>query len=354
MTKRVTWHFASALLFSVAMTSCESGGTENQNKGSAGGGAITAEVIVVKPEMLERKITVTGTILANEEVVLRSETAGRLQKLNFREGSVVQRGTLLAKINDRDLQANLKALHLQDSLLTREEQRKKRLSEIKAISAEEYDQVQTMLQTNRAEQEVVRAQIERTEVIAPFSGVVGLRRVSEGAMMDANAELATLKQLDPVKIEFAVPERHRAHLKAGTQISFSVTGVDSIFTAEVYAVEAMIDPGTRTATVRALCPNPEYLLFPGAFARIEIELESIPNALLVPAEAIVQQMTTKNVFVVENGKAVSKEVTTDIRTDTRTQIVSGIAPGDSLAVTGLLQLRNGMRVKAIEPTTSDS
>lgn len=345
---------ASALIGWSAMTSCESGGAESQKSGPAGAGAITAEVMVVKPEMLERKINVTGTILANEEVVLRSETAGRLQKLNFREGSVVHRGTLLAKINDRDLQASLRALQLQDSLLTREEQRKKRLLEIKAISAEEYDQVQTMLQTNRAEQEVVRAQIERTEVIAPFTGVVGLRRVSEGAMMDTNAELATLKQLDPVKIEFAVPERYRAHLKAGTPVSFSVTGVDSVFAAEVYAVEAMIDAGTRTATVRALCPNPDYLLFPGAFARVEIKLESINNALLVPAEAIVQQMTTKNVFVIENGKAVSREVTTDIRTDSRTQIVSGIAPGDSLAVTGLLQLRNGIRVRAIEPTTSDS
>lgn len=308
---------------------------------------LNVEVMSVSPEPLTREISVTGSILANEEVELRSESPGRLIKLLMEEGTVVRKGELLAKINDGELSASLESLILQDSLLAKEEFRKRKLLEIKAISNEEYDQVKTSLAMLRSEQEAIIARIEKTKVVAPFTGMLGLRNVSEGAMIDAGTVLATLQQIDPVKIEFSIPEKHRIHLKNGTEINFTITGVDSVFSAKVYAVESRIDPITRNVTVRARCSNEGRVLFPGAFARINIILEQINDAILVPAEAVVQQLNEKRLFVIENGKAVSKVVTTGIRTENNTQITSGISHGDSIAVTGLLQLRDGASVKVL-------
>jgi membrane fusion protein (multidrug efflux system) len=331
----------SLFLFSCADDQ-SSKGNMTQNKR-----VLNVEVLKVFPEPLTREISVTGSILANEEVELRSESPGRLVKLAMEEGTLVRKGELLAKINDGELSATLESLILQDSLLSKEEFRKRKLLEIKAISKEEYDQVKTSLAMLRAEQEAIVARIEKTEIVAPFSGMLGLRNVSEGAIIDAGTVLATMQQIDPVKIEFSIPEKHRIHLKNGTEINFTVTGIDSVFSAQVYAVESRIDPMTRNVTVRARCSNEGRILFPGAFARINIILEQINDALLVPAEAVVQQLNEKRLFIIENGKAVSRVVTTGIRTENRTQITSGIAQSDSVAVTGLLQLRDGAAVKVL-------
>lgn len=321
------------------------GSSDSAQSGSQGGApTVSVKVLALSPEPIQHKITVTGSVLANESIELRSETSGRITQLNFKEGTFVNKGTLLAKINDRDLRAQLKQLQLQDSLLNRDVYRQQQLLDIKAISQEEYDQAQTELESIRAQQEVVKTQIERTDVMAPFSGMVGLRQVSEGAYVDPSTLIATLQQIDPVRIEFAVPEKYRNHLKSGTEVQFSVTGLDSIFHAEIYAIESRIDPVTRSVTARARSANPDGKLFPGAFARMELILQNIPDALMVPAEAIVAEMSSHKVFVVREGTAKALEVETGIRTEHRTQIVSGVSAGDSVAITGLLQLRDGAKV----------
>lgn len=314
------------------------------SEGQRGAPTISVEVQAIKAEPIQHKITVTGSVLANEAVELRSEISGRIIQLNFDEGTFVQKGALLVKINDRDLRAQLKQLELRDSLLSRDLYRQQQLLAIKAISQEEFDQVETELELLRSEQEVVRTQIERTSVVAPFSGMVGLRQVSEGAYVDPSTLIATLQQIDPVRLEFAVPEKYRSFLMTGTQVQFSVTGVDSTFHAQVYAIESRIDPVTRSVTARARSANPEGKLFPGAFARMELILQDIPEALMLPAEAIVAEMSTHKVYVIRDGKALATEIETGIRTEHRTQIVSGLSIGDSVAVTGLLQLRDGAKV----------
>lgn len=345
----LTQTFIAGALVLPLFVACSSSGQEDQS-GSTKTPPVSIEVMVVQPEELEHKIEVTGSVMANESVELKTETSGRVVKLLFEEGERVQKGNLLAKINDRDLQAQLRKLNLQDSLLSREENRKRQLLEIKAISTEEYEQIQTQLETVRADQDVVATEIDRTDVRAPFSGIVGLRYVSEGAYVDPSMVIATMQQVDPIKIEFAVPEKYRTYLKDGTQVKFTVTGVDSTFKATVYAVEARIDPVTRSVTARARCSNPDGVLFPGAFASLELILENIEDALLVPAEAVLPELTGQTVFIIKNGKAESVDVKTGIRTERRTQLTSGVQPGDTLAVTGLLQLRDGSDVN-IQTTT---
>ena len=326
------------IFLTAALTGC---GSETDTQSTAAAPpAISVEVLVAQPELLEHNISVTGSVLANEEVELRSETSGRLVELNFEEGTVVQKGALLAKINDRDLQAQYRQLILQDSLLNREVYRLQELLKINAISTEEYERGETELASLRAEQEVLQTSIERTDIRAPFTGRVGLRYVSEGALVQPATLIATLQQIDPIKIEFAVPEKYRSFLKEGTDVQFTVTGIDSVFAAKVYAVEARIDRTTRSITARARCSNSAGLLFPGAFASMEIILEEVEDAILIPSEAISPEIDGHNVFVISNGLAHEVAVETGVRSERRTQIISGISPGDTIATTGLLQLQD--------------
>ncbi len=337
-----------ALSVMVALASCSSKG---KNKASAAGnpsGAASAtivEAVVVKPRPLDRKINVTGTIIANEEIELRSEISGKVTSISFSEGNRVQKGQLLVKIIDSDLQAELKKLVLQDTLISRDEFRKGKLLEMNAISREEYDNVLTQLHTIRAEKHYVLAQIEKTEIRSPFDGMAGLRYVSEGGFVSPTSLIATLQQINPVKVEFSVPERYRNYMQSGTEIYFTTTGSDENFKAIVYAIEAKIDPATRTVKVRARCSNDKNLLTPGAFAKVEIVLERMDSALVVPAQAVIPELNGQKVFLVKNGEAQVSKIEVGIRTDSETEILSGINEGDTLALTGLLQLRPGSKVE---------
>jgi len=327
----------------ILLTACNSGGKAPTGNGQ-GGGTLPIEVVIVKPRHLERKINVTGTLLANEEVELRSELSGKVTRINFDEGKPVSKGQILFKINDSEWQAQLQRVRLQDSLLTTEENRKRQLLKLKAISQEEYDRALTELQSIRADQQLIKAQMDKAVIVAPFDGQIGLRSISEGGFTDPGKVLATMQQINPIKIDFAVPEKYRAYLQSGTSIAFSVAGIDSVFQAEVYAIEARIDQNTRSVQVRARCNNKSGVLYPGAFAKVEIVLEEVPNAIVIPAEAVIPELKGQKVFVVRNNKAISIPVETGIRTGAEIEIIQGLNVGDTLAVTGLLQLRNEANV----------
>lgn len=344
MTTKNTLILILALILTALFQSCGPDEKEaTQNRGTASG--LLIDAVVVNPRHLERKINVTGTLLANEEVALRSEISGKVIGIFFEEGSAVKKGQLLIKINDSDLQAQLKKTRLQDSLLTKDENRKKQLLALKAISQEEYDMILTELQSVRADQQLLQAQIAKTNITAPFDGQIGLRYISEGSFTDPTAVLATMQQINPMKLEFSVPEKYRSYLKSGTTISFSVVGIDSLFSASVYAVEASIDQSTRSVKVRARSNNQNQMLYPGAFAHVEIVLENVENALVIPAEAVIPELKGQKVFVVKNGKVESVQVEAGIRNESETEITSGLSVGDTLAVTGLLQLRNGSPIE---------
>lgn len=306
--------------------------------------ATIVDAVVIKPRFLERKISLTGSVVANEEVEIRSEVSGKVTGIYFNEGSQVQKGQLLVKINDNDLQAQLKKLALQDTLLAQDEFRKRALLEINAVSKEEYDNALTQLQSIRAEKSFVLAQIEKTEIRAPFDGVIGLRYISVGGFVSPTLLIAAMQQVNPVKVEFSVPERYRAFLNNGKEIQFTITGSEEVFKGTVYAVESKIDPITRTVKARAKCDNSESKLVPGSFAKVELILEKVNDALVVPAQAVIPQMNGQIVFLIKNGKAKSVPVEIGTRMEADTEIISGVSAGDTLAYTGLLQLRDGGEV----------
>lgn len=328
------------------------GGIKEAPRGSGGGQPLPVEILVVQPRLLENKIFTTGTLLANEEVELRSEISGRVTVVNFAEGREVRKGDLLLKINDRELKALYTQKELEEKLAAQEERRSRQLFEIKGISQEDYDRVLNNLQLIGAEKEEIGAQLAKTEIIAPFDGMVGLRYVSEGGYVSPNMLAATIQDVDPIKVEFSVPEKYALLVKTGLPIIAQIGEARADYKGTVYAIESKIDPGTRTIRVRARIPNADRKLMPGAFARVEITLEQIANAVVIPARAIIPELGGERVFVCRDGKATSTKVTTGIRTDRDILIVNGLQSGDTLILTGLLQLTEGRPIRPTPAATN--
>ncbi len=299
---------------------------------------------VIQPQLLTDEIQISGTLLPDEEVDLSFETSGKIIEINFEEGSAVKKGQLLAKVNDRQLQAQLQRLVSQLKLAEDRVFRQNALLERDAVSKEAYEQVKTELATLNADIEIVKANIALTELRAPFDGVIGLRQVSVGSYASPTTIVAKLTKISPLKIEFSVPERYANDVKKGANLNFRLEGKLDAFSAKVYATESKIDPATHTLPIRALYPNTNGALLPGRYASIQLKKEEIANALAVPSEAIVPEMGKDKVFVYRSGKAQPAEIKTGIRTEDRVQVVQGLQVGDTVIVSGTLQLRTGLPV----------
>ncbi len=303
------------------------------------------EGVVMEPEVLEDKIFTSGTILANEVVDLRSEMAGKVVDIQLEEGRSVREGQLLLKINDNELQAQRRRAQFQLNLAEQRAERQRRLLERGGVSQEDYDATVNEVNVLIAELDLIDARIEKSEIRAPFDGLVGLKFVSSGSFISSDTHIATLNDIDPVKIDFSIPERYFTRIQVGDRINFNVQGHDSTFTGEVYAIEPRIDTQTRTIQIRALSDNPDRMLIPGAFANIELILETVYDALMLPAISVIPELNRQKVFKYENGKVTQVDILTGLRTDRSVQVVDGIAPGDTVLTTGLLQAREGMEVE---------
>lgn len=335
---------AFSLAAIITFTACSPKKQEAGAQKGRRGGPVLVEVKVAQPELMLNTVSATGSVMANEKAEIRPEVSGRIINILFEEGALVPKGKLLVKLNDSDLQAQLKRNEAQGLVLTSDEFQKRKLLELKAISQDEYDQAKSALMVNQADRQLLQAQIAKTEIYAPFSGKVGLRTVSVGNFVASNTLIATIQQLDPVKIEFDIPEKYTGFVATGMEISFRTDASDSVYTAKVYAVESSISTETRTLKIRARCANPSGALKPGTFARVDMILERFPDAIKIPSEAVLTELTGSKVYVCRGGKAQMTQVTTGIRTDSEVQILQGVNPGDSLIVTGLLQLNNGAPV----------
>jgi membrane fusion protein (multidrug efflux system) len=335
------------LIFSTYLIGgCNNGKNRSPGRESSTAAArVPIDVVVIQPQLLSNEIFSTGTLLANEEVELRPEISGRVTSISFAEGTSVKKGDVLLTINDRELKAQLKRKEFEKTQASDREARMRRLLEVKGISQEEYDRAANALGMIKAEKEIVQSQLAKTEIVAPFDGMIGLRYVSEGSYVTSNMLVATIQDVDPIKVEFSVPEKYAKQIKQGSGITVRVGESGEEYKGSVYAMEAKIDPATRTMKARAKIPNPKVDLIPGSFAKVNITLEQLPNAIVVPAESVIPEMTGEKVFICVNGKVRSVPVKTGIRTETGVQIVEGLSPQDTLVVTGLLQLTDDKAVQ---------
>jgi membrane fusion protein (multidrug efflux system) len=299
---------------------------------------------VIEPESLVDYIQVTGSLIPDEEVDLTFETSGKIIHIFFQEGSPVTKGQLLAKVNDKPLLAELQKLEAQVPLAEDRVFRQKSLLEKDAVSKEAYEQVNTELEKLHADIELVKSKIAQTELRAPFDGVIGLRMVSEGAYASPTTIVANLTKITPLKIEFSVSEKYVNMIHPGTNIVFQTPPDLATYKAAVYAVESRVDLNTRTLKARALYPNTNGRLKPGRMASIEIKSSELKNAITAPNEAIIAEMGRDIAYIYSEGKARQVELVKGIRTESNIQILEGLNPGDTLIVSGILQLRDGLPV----------
>ena len=321
------------------------GAPSGQGGGRAGGGGPTAiNVFVVTSQNLKDEVVATGSLLASEQVDIYPEISGRIVQLNIQEGRAVKQGTLLVKLYDGDLQAQLLKLRSLEENNRRIEERNKQLLERGGISQQEYDIIVTNLKGTLADIEVTKAALRRTEIQAPFSGTIGLRNVSLGAVVSPNTLIARLQQTNSMKLDFSVPEKYSPSVKVGSVISFQVDGLDKTFNGSVYAIEPGVEEATRNLRIRAKVANNTSNLRPGTFAKVSLVINN-SQALVVPTQSVIPQTRGSQVVVIENGKAVFKDVKIGLRSASVVEVTQGLQKGDTVATTGLIFLRPEAPVK---------
>lgn len=339
------------LIIAVPKLTFLKGESNHKNRPAPGiskGAGVPVRVNIVNEGELVDKIYASGTILANEEVVLKSEISGKIIKIYFKEGSSVNKGDLLLKINDSELQAQLLKANYRKKLAEEKEYRYRAMLGKDAVSKEEYDGILNELNTINADIQLIKAQIDKTEIRAPFNGKIGLKSVSEGSYLSPNVEIANLQDINRVKIDFSIPEKYSGIIKAGSQITFTIQGSNNTFNGSIYAVEPKINPETRTLQVRAISNNFKSEIYPGSFAEIEVALKEYGNAILIPTEAVVPDVQGQKVFLYNKGKAVPVSIETGIRKEGMVQVIKGIQRGDTLITSGIMQIRPGVPVKISE------
>ncbi|MBN8825286.1 MULTISPECIES: efflux RND transporter periplasmic adaptor subunit [unclassified Spirosoma] len=320
------------------------GGGPGGKGGPGGGGPASVQGFVVVSQRLQEDVVSSGSLLAAEQVDIYPEISARITQLNIREGQPVTKGALLVKLFDADLKAQLQKLQAQAENARRTEERNKQLLSRGGISQQEYDIATTNLQSSIADIELVKANLQRTEIRAPFSGIIGLRNVSAGAVVSPNTLIARLQQVSSLKLDFSIPEKYGPYVHNGSTISFLVDGAAKPSEGVVYAIEPGVEEQTRNLRIRARVNNSSARFRPGTFARVTLTVQN-EQSLVVPTQAVIPQTRTNQVIVVKNGKAVFKDVKTGLRTAGVIQILSGLAAGDTVATTGLLFLKPDAPVK---------
>lgn len=292
----------------------------------------------VKTSILTENVTTSGTLLPSEETELHPEASGRVVGLHLPEGRSVRKGELLLKIFDEDLISQLHKLETQIKQAEITEQRLADLIKVKGVSQQEYDLAILQTQTLRSELQLVKINISKTELRAPYDGIVGLRNISLGAYVTPSTAVTTLRSAAALKLDFSVPEKYSHLIKTSQTVSFKVEGNETPHTAVVQATEQSIEANSRNLRVRALVRDSKGLL-PGAFAEVTLALGNNQQAMLIPNQAVIPQARDKKVIISKNGKAKFVTVKTGVRQTSMIEITEGLEAGDTVCTTGILFLR---------------
>lgn len=306
---------------------------------------ISVDGYIVKPKPVQNKIFSNGTLISNEAVDIRSEISGKITQILFKEGSLVKKDDLLIKINDSELQATLKKNRSRETLARDREFRYRQLLEKNLTSQQEYDVALSELNSVLADIEFTNAQIAKTEIRAPFDGIIGLRSVSVGSYISPQTNIVTLQNINPIKVDFSVPQKYVSLISPGKTIFVGLPSLSKIYKGSIYAIDPKIDLNTRTIQVRALVPNSNRELTPGAYVEINIVLEDIKDAIMIPTDVLIPNLKGESVYVYKNGTAVPQLVKTGIRTENEIQITDGLSLGDTIIVSGIIQMRSNAAVQ---------
>lgn len=326
------------------------GSCDKKKSGPASGGGrsqgpIAVDAFVVSARSISEKIEVPGSLLPYEETQIRAEVGGRIVQLNINEGLLVSKGTLLVKLFDKDLQAQLQKLQVQLQIAEKSEERSSELLKIQGISQQDYDLSALNVENLRADIESTKIAISKTEIRAPYTGKVGLRNVSLGAYIAPNDVITVIRQVDKLKLEFSIPEKYAKDITPGYVIRFQVDGGSGNHMAKVLATENSVDQNTRTLKVRALVDAKHPELIPGVFAKVNLQLGKNDNALMVPTQSVIPTARNKQVILVRGDSVHYSVVETGVRDSAFVHITRGLNVGDTVVTTGLMAIRPESKVK---------
>ncbi|MBP6432612.1 MAG: efflux RND transporter periplasmic adaptor subunit [Ferruginibacter sp.] len=304
-----------------------------------------AEGYVVTPQLLSQNIEVPGSIAAFEEVELHPEVSGRVTGVYFKEGNTVSQGAVLLKIFDGDLQAQLKKLQVQLSTANKTVERYGALLKIGGVSQQEYDLHVLTANTIKADMNIVRTNIGRTTLRAPFSGKIGITTITTGAYISPQSPIATLRKVSQLKLDFTVPEMYGAKMKKGGLVNFMVEGTDKKYPAIISATENIITEENRSLRIMANIVKPDAALIAGAFAKVNVPLGEDNTALMIPTQAVIPEARNKKVILVRDGVAAFEVVTLGSRDSSKVEVTTGLKAGDTILTSGLLSTKPGSKVQ---------
>ena len=307
-------------------------------------GPIVVDVMVASLQKISNNIEASGTVIANENVEVHPEVSGRLTYLDIPEGRFVTTGTVLARVNSADLEAQYQKSKVQLDLQQITEERLKKLLTINGINQSDYDAALNAVNGTKADMDYTQTLIDKTIVKAPFDGTLGLRQVSPGAYVTPATILVTLQQLGRLKVDFTIPEEFSKLIKVGAQVDVEVdASKQSKETAIVVAVEPQVNNQTRNLSVRAVLSDNDAN--PGAFVKVYVGThDSGKMAVMVPTNAIIPNDINNQLVVIKGGCSKFVDITTGVRWANNVEITKGVMPGDTIVINGVLFARPGAAV----------
>ena len=340
----------AVILFLFILSSCSSksedtasAGKKNNSQRPANA-TLSVEGYLVQASVLNSTIEVAGTLLPFEETEIHPEVPGKIVSLSIKEGAIVQRGTLLAKLFDGDLQAQLHKLNVQLQIANKTQDRQEQLLKIGGISQQDYDLSLLNVSTIKADMQVLQADISKTVIRAPFYGKVGFKNVSIGAYVTPATVVTTIRQINKLKLEFAVPEKYTPKIAIGNVINFTTESSNKKYSAKIVATESGITEENRSLKVHAIVENVDKNITAGSFATVSFDMGDNNDAIMIPTQAIIPEARDKKVIISKNGVAKFNIVKTGERDSAKVEILNGLSIGDTVITTGLLNIKTGSKI----------
>ncbi|HXR84606.1 MAG TPA: efflux RND transporter periplasmic adaptor subunit [Hanamia sp.] len=339
----------AGILFLSFITACGSKTKQedppkSNNKSAAHAGPLSVQGYIIYPSVLHSSIEVAGTLMPFEETEIHPEVSGKVTYLSIKEGAHVSKGTLLARLFDGDLQAQLQKLAVQLQVAEKTQERQEELLKIGGISQQDYDLSVLNVSSIKADMEVLKASIDKTIIRAPFDGKLGFKNISIGAFITPTTVITTIRQDRKLKLEFSVPERFTPAVKLGNVINFTTEATNKKYQAKIFATESGITQENRSLKVHAVVENVDKNITAGSFAKVSFDMGDNDKAVMIPTQAIIPEARDKKVIVYNGGLADFKTVTTGTRDSARVEILSGLSIGDTVITTGLLSIKPGSKI----------
>lgn len=309
----------------------------------------------VVPGQLVVNLETVGTLLATESTTIRSEVAGKIEAMPMLEGQAVKKGDLLIQIDDMDYQQEVERKKADFELAQLTYERNAKLVQAGATTQQIKDESNAAMMIKKAAYETAKIQLERTRIVAPYDGILGVTNISLGEYLPIGTAIINISAINPILAQFPISQNYFSRIKLEEPITLTVDSwPGKKFKGSIYAIDPQIDVETRTVPVKAEVPNKKSLLRPGMFAHISMPVEVKENTLLVPEEALIPSADQMTVLKVVDGKAQIAKITTGIRQNSMVEVTSGLEEGDVIISSGQLKVQEGMPVEAINPETSES